>query len=404
MKQSLLRLIAGLLLVGIVTATGYWWYSSRTKISTDDAYVVADSVIISSRITGTVVRSDVENDAFVSEGKVLLELDPQDYQVLVDKARAALERTQAEIQMAEVMIDLTESQTSAQVQAAEAAVLAAQGKEREARHRSHEVEQLRTGVEAEFSHARRDLERYTNLFDKGAGSEQQRDRTSTLFKKAKAQCDAADAQVGTARAALAVALQEIDRAKAQLQTTQADRLRVEVEKHKLASLKAKRSEQQAELRTAELNLSYCTIKAPASGYAAQSRIEAGERIQSGQPLLSIVPLQEAYVEANFKETQLEDVRLGQPVEIKADIYRGYTYHGRVVGIRAGTGAAFSLLPPENATGNWIKVVQRIPVKIKLDTPPPSEYPLRVGASLEVTMSTTDKSGLRLPKQQPAQSG
>jgi len=279
-------------------------------------------------------------------------------------------------------------------------VKAAQDREKEARHRLEELQQYRVAATAEYNQTKKDLDRYSNLLKGGAGSQQQRDKSSTAFKKASAQLEAVDAQVSAARAALAAVLQEIERAKAQLESALADRLQVNVEKNKLAALRAKRLEMQAELRLAELNLSYCTIKAPISGYIAQKRIQVEDRVQQGGALLAVVPLQEVYVEANFKETELENVRLGQPAEIHADIYPDYTYRGKVVGIRAGTGAAFSLLPPENATGNWIKVVQRVPVKIRLDAQPPPDYPLRVGLSLEVTISTADSSGPRLVAEQP----
>jgi len=137
------------------------------------------------------------------------------------------------------------------------------------------------------------------------------------------------------------------------------------------------------------------VTAPLAGYIAHKSVQVGERVQPGQPLMGVVPLEEAYVEANFKETQLEKVRLGQRATVRADIYPDHPFTGKVVGIRAGTGAAFSLLPPENATGNWIKVVQRVPVKIRLDTPPTPEYPLRVGLSLKVVIHTRDQSGPRL---------
>jgi membrane fusion protein (multidrug efflux system) len=160
----------------------------------------------------------------------------------------------------------------------------------------------------------------------------------------------------------------------------------------LDSLKAQRDQYKAELDTARLNLSYCTLPAPVDGYVDQKWVQVGDRIAPGQALMAVVPLQAAYVEANFKETELTDVRLGQPAKIRADIYPGFAYRGRVAGIGAGTGAAFSLLPPENATGNWIKIVQRVPVKIVLNTPPPPERPLRVGLSLTVTIDTGDRSG------------
>jgi membrane fusion protein (multidrug efflux system) len=158
----------------------------------------------------------------------------------------------------------------------------------------------------------------------------------------------------------------------------------------------------ADLEAARLNLSYCVIAAPIEGYVAQKNIQVGDRIQPGQALMAVVPLSKIYVEANFKETQLTNVRIGQSASISADIYPGYSYTGKVSGIRAGTGAAFSLIPPENATGNWIKVVQRIPVRIELDKQPLLDHPLRVGASLDVTIDVADTSGLNLLQTTPPQ--
>lgn len=398
-KKFKLPLVLGVLVLATILITAYYWFFMRNRVSTDNAYVKADSAVVSSRVPGTILKLMVDNDDFVDEGTVLVQLDPRDYQAEVDKQRAALDRTEAEIEVSQVTIQLTESVTSAQAESAEAMVKASQDKQREARHRLEELQQHRAAALAEYNQTRRDYERYSNLLKKGAGSQQQRDKSSTAFKKATAQLEAVDAQIAAARASLAAVLQDIDRSKAQLASAVADRLQVSVEKHKLAALRAKRMEMQAELQVAKLKLSYCTIKAPISGYIAQKRIQVGDRVQPGGALLAVVPLQQVYVEANFKETELENVRLGQPAEIHADIYPDHTYRGKVVGIRAGTGAAFSLLPPENATGNWIKVVQRVPVKIRLTAPPPAEFPLRVGLSLEVTVSTADRSGPRLVAEQ-----
>jgi membrane fusion protein (multidrug efflux system) len=274
-------------------------------------------------------------------------------------------------------------------------VQASRDKVEEARHRLEELQQKRLAALAEFKHAERDYERYDNLYLDGAGTEQQRDRTGTARKKAKAQLEAADAEIAALRAFLQAAGQEVDRTRAQHQASLGDRRRVEIEELNLAALKAELAEKQAKLQAAELQLSYCTITAPISGYISQKNIQLGDRVQPGQPLMSVVPLQDVYVEANFKETQLEHVRIGQKTTVHADIYPGHTYRGRVTGIRAGTGAAFSMLPPENATGNWIKVVQRVPVRIDLDQPPPPDHPLRVGLSLEVTIDTHDRSGTTL---------
>ena len=194
--------------------------------------------------------------------------------------------------------------------------------------------------------------------------------------------------------------QDINEAQAKLNSATADLYQNEIQRYRLASLKAQRDVYQAELEAARLDLAYCTITAPIDGFVAQKSIQVGDRVQPGLALMAVVPLHQIYVEANFKETDLTNVRLGQPVVIQADIYPDFSYHGKVVGIRAGTGAAFSLLPPENATGNWIKVVQRVPVKIALNEPPPPGHPLLVGLSLEVTVNTSNRSGKALRTEDP----
>jgi membrane fusion protein (multidrug efflux system) len=403
-RKKALRLFGLVFLCAVLVGAGCWWLFSRNRISTDDAYVAADSSVVSSRIPASISEVKVDNDEMVSAGDVLVELDPNDYKAVVDKCKATISRMEQEIQVSELKIQLTETQTTAQVRAGQALTHADENKEVEGRHQIEELERLKAGAQADFAHAKRDLERYTNLYEQGAGSEQQVDKTTTAYKKAKAQFDAMDSKIAASRASLAAVLQNVHRARAQLDNAVADRLRVDMEKHTLAALKAKLAEAQAELRTAELNLSYCTIRAPISGYIAQKHIQIGERVLPGQGLLAVVPLQEVYVEANFKETQLKDLRIGQPAEIESDLYPGHIYRGKVVGIRAGTGAAFSLLPPENATGNWIKVVQRIPVQIRLDKPPPPEFPLRVGSSLDVTVTTSVKSGSRLARERSDRQG
>src|SRR6202035_5856403 len=149
---------------------------------------------------------------------------------------------------------------------------------------------------------------------------------------------------------------------------------------------------QAALEAAKLDLSYTVVKAPFEGIVTRKSVHIGHRVEAGQPLMALVPIRGLYVTANYKETQLTDVRVGQPAEVEADIYPGYIYHAHVDSISAGTGSAFALLPPENATGNWVKVVQRIPVKIVLDQPEPPDKPLRMGLSVEVTIDISDTRG------------
>ncbi|UCG13584.1 MAG: HlyD family secretion protein [Deltaproteobacteria bacterium] len=373
----------------------YWFFVLRHRETTDNAYVMTDVARVSSRVIGTVLRVSVENDQPVVGGQVLLELDPRDYQAEVDQAKGDLARIEGEIRATETLMSLTDTQTLAKLNESEAKLVEARNKKKEGIHRLKELEKKRDAAQADLTKARRDFKRFKSLFETGTVAEEQKDRTHTDLVKAKAQVEAMDAEIDAAKASLEAVDQAVKQAQAQLRASRGDRLQVELLSHKIAALSGEREEARAKLIAAQLNLSYCTITAPISGYIAQKNLQVGDRVQSGQALMAVVPLEDVYVEANLKETQLEHIRLGQLAIIKADVYPNYTYHGKVVGVRAGTGASFSLLPPENATGNWIKVVQRVPVKIRLDKPPPAEYPLRLGLSLHVTISTRDQSGPRL---------
>jgi membrane fusion protein, multidrug efflux system len=394
-RTKRIKTAALIVLIIVIAGFSYWWFFSRNFVSTDDAYARADSAQLSSRIPGTILQLHVDNDYFVTTGQTLIELDPADYGVAVDRAKAALDQDEADLRAAEITVPPVDIQTSSQVLAAEASLKAAQDTEQQTRHTIDQLKNTRAATAADLSQAERDNKRFENLFTSGAGTERQHEQTRTTYERTKAQLNAIDAQIAALESGLSASAQQVSRARAQLQSTRSERSNVEIQHQKVESLKAKRDRSKAELEAAKLNLSYCTIMAPIPGYIAQKSIQIGDRIQPGQALMAVVPLQNIYVEANFKETQLTNVRLGQPVSISADIYPGYEYNGKVVGIRAGTGAAFSLIPPENATGNWIKVVQRIPVKIELDKAPPADHPLRVGTSLDVTINIADRSGLQL---------
>lgn len=296
-------------LIGAGLSFGYWWFFMRNRVATDNAYVVADNAAVSSRVAGSISAIMVENDDEVMAGAVLVQLDPRDFQAEVDKQRAALVRIQAEIEMAEVNISLTDSQTSAQLAAAEAAVLGTQDRERELRHHLEELERNRVAAEAEFSHAKKDFERYSNLLKEGAGSEQQRDRTNTAFKKSKAQYEATAAQIAAAKASLAGAFQEIDRVKAQRDAAKANRLRVDMEKKNLAALKARLKETQAQLDTAELNLSYCTITAPVAGITGAAAQADGTYLnQQNAQLTTVAVLSPMYVNFSLSENEFQGFR------------------------------------------------------------------------------------------------
>ena len=394
------RWLATGIVIFSLLGTAYWWLFMRNRVSTDNAYVKADSAQLSSRVPGTILRVFVENDFPVESGQVLLELDPADYRVALAKAQAQLAQDEAEVLGAEVAIAQTDQQTAAQVEAAQAALQAARDNQLEAQHRLEELGNRQMAASADLTLTKRDFERFESLYRQGAAPERQQDQARNAFNKARAQSGATEAQRAAARAALAAATETVGRARAQFDAAQSERHSVEIQRYRLVSLKGKRDKSKADLETAHLNLSYCTLIAPISGVIAQKSIQVGDRVQPGQALMAVVPLQEIYVEANFKETQLTNVRLGQPAVIEADVYSRYSYRGRVIGVRAGTGAAFSLLPAENATGNWIKVVQRIPVKIQFDGPVPADHPLVVGMSLDVTIDTSNRRGGMLMPQTP----
>ncbi len=379
-------------LILVVAAFTYWRIFIRNYESTDDAYARADNAMVSVRVSGNVLKLFVDNDFAVQAGQPLFDLDPADYEVAVDKAQAALDADEAILKGAEIMVPPVNVQTSSQVQGEEALLRAARDTESQTRHNLQQVKDTRGAAAAEFTQAERDYKRFESLAAAGAGTKRQSEQAQTANDKAKAQLKAVDAQIASLESGLSATAQQVNRARAQLQSAVSGQSNVEVQLHRVEELRAKRDKSKADLETARLNLSYCKVVAPIDGYIAQKNVQIGDRLQPGQAVMAVVPLKTIYIEANYKETQLTDVRIGQPASISADIYPGYTFTGKVFGIRAGTGAAFSLIPPENATGNWIKVVQRIPVRIEFDQPPPLDHPLRVGMSIEVTINTSDRSG------------
>jgi membrane fusion protein (multidrug efflux system) len=329
-----------ILLVLIAPPAGYYgvrfWRYYATHVTTDDAYVQADTAQITPRISGTVTKVSVDNNWRVERGQVLVQLDPRDYEVQLAEARANLKKAR------ETIRELTESARAAEARVAVAKAQAAQ--------------------------ARQDFARNRELFQKQLISAETFDHARAAYETTSAQLDQAKRELSQAIAALGGDL-----------TTPLD-------EHAIVQ------QALAAVQAATLNLSYCTIASPLQGWVTQKAVQVGQAVQPGQQLMAVVPLQAIYVEANYKETALTDVRVGQPVEVKADIYPGTVFRGRVDSLSAGTGAAFSLLPPENATGNWVKVVQRVPVKIVLDQPLPPDRPLRIGLSVVTTIDTTDRHG------------
>lgn len=357
-----------IVLVLLFPLGGYYgikaWSYYSTHVTTDNAYVHADSAQITPRIAGTVEELLVEDNWQVKAGQVLVRLDPQDANVRLAHAQAALARAKETADQLFVAVEAAterETEVRVQVETARAEVAAAQ---------------------AEFHQAELDFRRAQELSKEGVISSQQFDRAQTQYDTAQSRLRARQRQLEQTQQQTATRAKETEKDRAALGSAG----KTERSSHSLIQ------QAEAAVREAELNLSYCTIVSPIEGMVSRKAIEVGQRVQPGQPLLAVVPLQNVYIEANYKETQLTDVRVGQPVEVTADIYPGYTYRGTVESLSAGTGAAFSLLPPENATGNWVKVVQRLPVKIILQEPPPTEKPLRVGLSVEVAIDTSNRQG------------
>jgi len=339
LRKALLVLVAVALIVFLYPAWHYYKYFS-SHVSTDDAYVDGTIALISSRIPGSVARLYVQENWRVNGGDLLLTLDPRDYKVRVDQAQAQVERARESV-----------DQLFAQLAAAESGLKLA---------------------DSQLNMARIDFVRAKALRQEGVVSSEYYDQATTGLRVSLADRALAEHQMQQARAALGGPVDDHARY---------DRPIVQ--------------QAAAALEAAKLDLSYTEIRAPLTGIITRKSVHVGNRIQPGEPLMAIVPVDRLYVTANFKETQLTDVRVGQPVEIEADIYPGFVYKAHIDSISVGTGAAFALLPPENATGNWVKVVQRVPVKVVLNEPPPADKPLRMGLSVEVTVDISNTSGALL---------
>jgi len=398
--QPRVRLIIGAVLL-LVIGAGVWVWMTAGRVSTDDAQVDARVTQISSRVGGTVTKVAVNDNQFVETGAVLIELDPGDYQVAVDKARAELADAEATAVAAQNTIPITSTTAASQVTTARGGVaqaqsgVAASGKEVEAaRARLTTTQAHVREVEANATRAARDVERLRGLLAKDEVSQQQFDTASAAADAQKAAVESARSQVAEAEAGIRVAESRLaqahageQQAHAELQAAQTGPSQIAATRARASAAKAHVQQARATLAQAELNLQYATVKAPARGIVSKKGINVGQVVQAGQPLLALVQIDDVWVTANFKETQLKDVRPGQRATIDVDAYGGRTFKGKVDSIAGATGARFSLLPPENATGNFVKVVQRVPVKIVLDPGQDPEHLLRPGMSVTPTVYT-----------------
>lgn len=376
------KVLAAVLGLGAVVggAAGYhWWQYASTHQETDNATVEGHVYQISSRISGTVLTVPVDDNQPVKTGQLLVQLDPKEYQVKVQQAQAALAVAQKQAEAAQAGIALAGQTAQGQTTEAQgnvsqaiAAISTAQAEITEAQAGVPVAQAELTETQANLAKVQADYSRYQSLYNSGAVSRQQLDASRAAYDTALAQRNAAQQRINQAQAKLAQAQQGVTQAQAQLaasrgglQQAKAGNEQTEVNRRQFSAAVASIDQAQANLAEAQLQLSYTNITAPASGRVGRKTVEVGERIQSGQPLMAVVG-DNLWVVANFKETQVEKMHPGQTVEVELDAFPGHGFQGRVDSIAPASGSEFALLPPDNATGNFTKVVQRIPVKIVLD--------------------------------------
>ncbi len=347
-KISIIVFIA-LTVIGAVTVYFYLRHKA-THISTDDAFVEGHIHTIASKVSGTVKKINVEDNQPVKKEAILVEIDPVDYEVKVKEASSVLGKERSKLSEIEAKIEASRqrlSELNAAMKAAKANL---------------ELQ------EANLKLATIDLKRAEKLYEKEAIPKERYDNTKTGYEVAVSRVKAAGEQVKQAEMA-------IETQKAIIRQAEASR------PSQISFIK----EKEAKLREAELNYGYTHIPAPSDGYITKKTVEIGNQIEAGLPLMAVVPLDDIWVVANYKETQLEKVKPGQKVKMKVDTYPKKTFDGKVDSIMAGSGAIFSLFPPENATGNYVKVVQRIPVKIVLENGTDTQHILRIGMSVTATI-------------------
>ncbi|MBD0337264.1 MAG: HlyD family secretion protein [Cyanobacteria bacterium Co-bin13] len=374
--------LLGLATVGLVIGGVWglrWWSYASTHETTDNAQVQGHVYQVSSRIPGTVQQIAVDDNQRVTPGELLVQLDPHDYEVAVQQAQAALAAAQKQAQAAQSSIVQAGATTQAQTTSAQGAISGAAAAIANAQA---SLESARSGVpvaQAELAKAQAtlqktdaDYQRYQALYEQGAISAQERDAAKQAYQVAHAQHLEAQEGVGQAQAHVAQAQEGVAQAQAQLQSSrgslqqaQATGVQTAVNQSQFEAAVAQIDQAKASLEQAQLQLSYTAIQAPAAGIVGHKTVEAGQQIQAGQPLMAVVG-DDFWIEANFKETQVAHMRPGEPVEIEVDALPDHPFTGSVVSLSPAAGAQFALLPPDNATGNFTKVVQRIPVKIALD--------------------------------------
>jgi len=384
-KKSRAGIIIVVVAVLVVVAVALWWRSTFTE-DTDDAQINGHLIQVSSRINGQVLKVDVEENQVVKAGDTIAELDPADYNVAVENAQAALADARANAAAANVGVPLTTINTGSTLRSSDADVSVAHSGVQQAQQQLLGAQALVAQAQANLTKANADLERYKPLVEKDVISKQQFDAAVAAADGAKAALANAQASEAAANDGVRAARDRETQAHAQHNAAETGPQQVAVQNARAQAAEAQVQQAQAQLDQAELNLGYTKIVAPVAGIITRKSVEVNQNVGIGQNLLTLVSLEDLWVTANFKETQLRHMAAGQPVEIAVDA-TGKKYSGKVTQIGGATGSVLSLFPPENATGNYVKVVQRVPVRIDFTDlkNEDSNHLLRPGLSVEPTV-------------------
>ncbi len=406
-KNNGRRIVIIAVVVLLILAGGFWYWRSTFTEDTDDAQVDGDIYQVSSRIAGHVISVQVQDNTKVEKGQLLVEIDPKDAQVTLEQAQAALSNAQAEYTQATVNVPITSTNTTTQttnsgvdVRATATSVTQSQQQAAAAAARVEEAK-------ANAIKATKDVERYTPLVEKDVISRQQYDAAVAAANSANAAVIEAENNLVAQQSAITQAQQRLETSRNQAaQAAKTGPQQVAVQRARAAAALAQVKQAQAQVDQALLNLSYTRVLAPSSGIVNKKNVELGANLSAGQDLLTIVPLNDLWVTANFKETQLKQMHPCQEVELKVDALGGRKFSGRVTQIGGATGSRLSLFPPENATGNYVKVVQRIPVRIDFTNlqQENGDFALRPGFSVTPDVSIKgrgddqDKGNCSMPAQ------
>jgi membrane fusion protein, multidrug efflux system len=366
----------------VLLVVGFFLYRYVTSYeSTDDAQVDGHVNSISARVAGYVVKLNVQDNQYVQAGTVLVEIDATDYQVAVENAKADYQDSQAAAVAARVNVPIVSVDTASQLSSTQADVQSAHAGILAAKQQYQAAKAQLAAAEANNVKAQDDVGRYKQLVDKQEVSQQQYDQAVAAAKSSAADVEAARATADAAAQQVTQAQGRLAQAEANWRSAKTAPRQMAVTRARADSAEASALKKKAALDQAGLNLQYTKIIAPVSGVVSDRTVEVGQNVAPGQELMKLIPLDDVWITANFKETQLREMKVGQPATIEVDA-NGRKYQGKVDSIAGASGARFSLLPPENATGNYVKVVQRIPVKIVLNPDQNKDHQLRPGMSVE----------------------